>query len=150
MDLGYGHISSGTPGKRTDIVKECRMYQEALIPQKIGTRFFVTHRYRFEQRWVKGQDFRTRFRYNIFLNVPLNKPTLQKNAVYVALYNEIFINGQLNIGNDRRVQYFDRNRTYLGMGYTVIDNLRGQLGWMNQTTASWQKAQAQVSMHYTF
>lgn len=147
---GYAHIRTGTPGKSTDITTENRIYQEALIPHKVGTRFFLTHRYRFEQRLVEGQEFRTRFRYNIFLNVPLNKPTLQKNAVYLALYNEIFINGQLKIGGDRQVQYFDRNRTYLGMGYNIKDNLRAQLGWMNQTTVAWQKGQGQVSIHYTF
>ena len=67
-----------------------------------------------------------------------------------AFYNEIFINGQRDIGNGNSVQYFDRNRTYLGLGYALNDNIRFQLGWMEQTTVNWQKGQLQFSMHHNF
>lgn len=148
--LGYANITSGEFGDSDVTSNENRIYQEALIPQKIGSRFFLTHRFRYEQRFVNNQDFRTRYRYNIFLNIALNKTELEKGTAYVALYNEIFINGQTDIGDNRSVQYFDRNRTYLGMGYGLTNNLRMQLGWMNQTTANWGKGQAQVSIHHSF
>ena len=148
--LGYGHITSGVPGDDTGTSVESRIYQEALFPQKIGSRFLLTHRIRFEQRWVESQDFRTRFRYNLFVNVPLNKLQLEKKTVYIALYNEIFINGQTDIGDGRTVQYFDRNRTYLGLGYGLRDNLRLQAGWMKQTTVNWSKGQAQLSLHHSW
>lgn len=148
--LGYANITSGDPGESTGTSGENRIYQEALIPQKLGDRFLLTHRFRSEQRWVQDQDFRTRFRYNIFVNVLLNKTKLEKNAVYLALYNEIFINGQTDIGDGKPVQYFDRNRTYLGLGYSITDKLRVQGGWMQQTTENWAKGQAQISAHHTF
>ena len=148
--LGYAHVDTGTPGESKKKAAESRIYQEALIPQKVGSRFMFTHRFRYEQRWVDGQDFRTRYRYNIFLNVPLNKTDLSKNAVYIAFYNELFINGQLPIGNGRTVQYFDRNRTYLGLGYTFLPKMRMQLGWMRQATTAWAKNQLQVSLHQTW
>jgi len=144
---GYAHISTGDFGESTASFPENRMYQEALIPHKIGGRFYLTHRYRYEQRWVEGQDFRTRYRYNLFLNVPINGTALAKNIFYLALYNEIFINGERNIGEGRSVALFDRNRTYLGAGYGLRDNLRVQLGWMLQTTDAWAKGQLQVSLH---
>ncbi len=150
LTLGYGFISSGEFGESRVNSTESRIYQEALLPQKIGSRFYFTHRFRFEQRWVENQDFRTRFRYNLFLNIPLNKLKLEKNALYLSLYNEIFINGQKSIGNGRSVQYFDRNRIYLGLGYGLLDNLRIQAGWMNQTVDGFSKAQAQLSLHHTF
>ena len=148
LTLGYGNITTGTFGDSDDTVNESRIYQEALIPQKIGQRLFLTHRFRYEQRWVNGQDFRTRYRYNIFVNVTLNGTSLSKGVFYVALYNELFINGQLSIGDGRNVQSFDRNRTYLGVGYGLAKNLRMQLGWMKQTTVNWAKGQAQVSLHH--
>jgi hypothetical protein len=149
--LGYANITTGAYGEELDnTVNEHRIYQEALIPQQLGKRFYLTHRFRYEQRWNEGQDFRTRYRYNIFLNVPLNKTELVKGAVYLALYNEIFINGQRNIGTENRVTFFDRNRTYAGLGFGLRNNLRLQTGWMKQTTEIWNKGQAQLSLHHTF
>ena len=148
--LGYGNITSGTPGESSSTSGESRIYQEALFPQKIGKRFLLNHRLRFEQRWVDGQDMRTRYRYNLFVNVPLNNTALEQRTVYLAFYNEIFINGQRSIGDGRLVEYFDRNRTYMGVGYGLLKNLRVQVGWMRQTTANWAKGQLQFSLHHAF
>lgn len=147
--LGYANITSGLPGENDNTSGENRIYQEALYPSKFG-RFHLTHRFRYEQRFVENQDFRTRYRYNLFLNVPLNKPTMEKDAFHLALYNELFINGQTDIGDNREVQLFDRNRTYLGVGYVIRSGLRVQLGWMNQKLASRAKAQWQFSLHHNF
>lgn len=149
--LGYANISTGVYG--TDIddpVIEHRIYQEALFSNTVLKRVFLTHRFRYEQRWVEDQDFRTRYRYNIFANVPINKSSLEKTAFYGAFYNEMFINGERDIGNGRSVQFFDRNRTYFGLGYVIRKNLRTQLGWMRQTSNSISKAQLQFSVHHTF
>lgn len=150
LTLGYANITTGEFGEGDNTFNENRIYQEALFAQKIGSRLLLTHRFRYEQRFVSDQDFRTRYRYNLFLNVPINNTELVKGTAYVALYNEIFINGQTDIGDDRTVQLFDRNRTYLGMGYGLTNNLRMQLGWMKQTTANWGKGQAQISVHHKF
>ena len=149
--LGYGNISSGQYGKDIDNpVLENRIYQEALFSNIVLTRLLLTHRFRYEQRWVEDQDFRTRYRYNLFINVPLNNTALVKNTYYLAFYNELFINGERNIGDGREVQFFDRNRTYLGFGYGLTSKLRLQLGWMEQTTVNWQKGQLQFSLHQNF
>jgi len=148
--MGYANITSGVPGASTETSNESRIYQEALIPQKLGSRFLLTHRFRYEQRFVASQNFRTRYRYGLFLNVPFNKPGLEKDAIYLALYNEVFINGQTSIGDDRTVALFDRNRSYLGAGYVLSPSVRLQLGWMNQKTDNWGKAQLQFSLHHTF
>ncbi|AZQ44327.1 DUF2490 domain-containing protein [Nonlabens ponticola] len=149
--LGYANITSGQYGTDIDAPStENRIYQETLFGQTILKKMLLTHRIRYEQRFVEDQDFRTRYRYNLFVNVPFTGTTLDKNTMYFAFYNEIFINGERNIGEGRNVQFFDRNRTYLGLGYAVNDNVRFQLGWMEQTTASFQKGQLQFSMHHTF
>ena len=150
LTLGAAHVITGVVGESNQTTSETRIYQEALLPQKIGKRLYVNHRFRYEQRFVENQDFRTRFRYNLFLNIPINKTTLSKNAIYIALYNEIFINGEKNIGNNRTVNVFDRNRFYTGLGYGLTDKLRLQLGFMNQSTEIAGKDQIQLSLHHTF
>jgi hypothetical protein len=148
--LGYANITSGAFGPGGARVREDRAYQEALLPQKIGTRVFLRHRFRFEQRWVDNQDFRTRFRYALFLDLPLNRSDLKTGAVYLALYNELFINGEQDIGNGRSVERFDRNRLYGGIGYSLRDNLRVQAGYMHQYTEAVAKGQLQLSLHQAF
>lgn len=150
LTLGYANITSGEFGDSDGTVKEDRIYQEALLPQKLGTRTYLRHRFRYEQRWVDNQDFRTRFRYALFVDVPLNRDDLKKGAVYLALYNEIFINGQRDIGDGREVDVFDRNRTYAAIGYGVSDKLRLQGGYMYQYGNSLEKGQIQLSIHQAF
>lgn len=148
--LGYGNISTGAFGNDDSKVNESRIYQEALIPGKIGNRVFLKHRFRYEQRWVENQDFRTRYRYNLFFTLPFNQDNLGKGAVYLSLYNELFINGQRDIGNNRTVELFDRNRTYGALGYSIKDNLKVQAGVMRQITDNWSKTQLQLSLHHSF
>ena len=148
--LGYGNITTGAFGDDNSTVSESRMYQEALFPTVFADRFFLTHRFRYEQRWVEGQDMRTRYRYNLFMNIPLNQPNLKQGAIYLALYNELFINGERSIGSGNTVEIFDRNRFYTAVGYSIKDNLRTQLGVMKQTTNNWSKNQLQWSLHHSF
>jgi len=134
LTLGYGNITTGQFGESDETSGESRIYQEALLPHQVGSSVFLTHRFRYEQRFVDTQDLRTRYRYNLFLNVPLNAKTFDPKTVYLALYNELFINGQRAIGEDRRVELFDRNRTYAALGYVLSPKSKVQLGVMRQTT----------------
>ncbi|MEE4162094.1 MAG: DUF2490 domain-containing protein [Woeseiaceae bacterium] len=150
LTLGYANITTGEFGDGDGTVNEDRIYQEAALPQKIGNRIFLRHRFRYEQRWVESQDFRTRFRYAIFMNVPFNRDDLGKGAWYLSLYNEIFINGERDIGDGRTVELFDRNRFYAAIGYSLSDRLRLQTGFMHQKTDNWDKPQFQLSLHQAF
>ncbi|MDO6440326.1 DUF2490 domain-containing protein [Cyclobacterium sp. 1_MG-2023] len=148
--LGYANITSGVYGDDKSTSMESRIYQEALFPSQFGKRFYATHRFRYEQRFVENQDFRTRFRYNLFLNIALNKAAMEKNTVYLALYNEIFINGERGIGNGNTVEIFDRNRFYMALGYMINNHLKVQIGGMRQSTDQWSKNQLQLSLHHNF
>ena len=148
--VGLANITSGQFGSSKKTLTENRAYQEALIPQNVGRRTFLKHRLRLEQRWVNGQDFRTRVRYALFANIPLNRPNLSNGAWYLALYNEIFINGERGIGSGRNVDFFDRNRFYAALGYKFSDAGQFQAGYLQQRTDAVSKGQLQVSVHYTF
>lgn len=149
LTLGYGNVTTGAFGQNPSTTTESRIYQEALYPTRIGKRFYFTHRFRFEQRFVQDHDFRTRFRLNVFLNVPLNKPEMTKNTLYIGLYNEVFINGERHIGNGNEVEIFDRNRFYAALGFMINKGMKIQLGVMNQVTDNWKKNQLQLSFHHT-
>ena len=84
------------------------------------------------------------------MNVPLNRDNLKKGAVYLSLYNEIFINGERDIGGGREVEIFDRNRLYGAIGYSLRDSLRVQFGYMHQKTDNVSKGQIQLSLHHGF
>lgn len=146
--LGYGNVTSGSFGSDNSTTSESRIYQEALFPVKFGDRIYTNHRFRFEQRFVENQDFRTRYRYNFFLNIPLNKPLMESQTIYLALYNELFINGQRMIGEGNEVELFDRNRLYAALGYMIKTGFKIQFGVMNQTTDNWSKNQLQLSLHH--
>ena len=148
--LGYAHITSGEFGDSNETDEENRIYQEALGGQVLGERWYLTHRFRLEQRWVQGQDFRTRVRYFLAANYPLNQGTLGKGAVYLSLYNELFINLQRDIGDGREVDYFDRNRTYAALGYSVTDRVRLQFGYMWQENSNFGKGQLQFNLFHSF
>lgn len=150
LTLGYASITSGQYGSGDSTNHENRVYQEALLPQKIGERTYLRHRFRYEQRWVDGQDFRTRFRYALFVSVPLNQTDLGKGAWYLSMYNEIFINGERDIGDGRQVEIFDRNRFYVAVGHSLTDRSKLQFGYMYQYTDSVKKGQLQLSLHQSF
>jgi hypothetical protein len=148
--LGYAHITSGVFGASGAKSREDRLYQEALIPQTLGRKVYLTHRFRLEQRWVDNQDFRNRARYFFGLNYPFNQDTLGRGAIYLAFYNELFVNLERDIGEGRRVDYFDRNRLYLAAGWSATDRMRLQFGYMHQQTDSIGKGQLQIGLFHTF
>ena len=148
--LGAAHVSSEPYGPSSDSTDEFRIYQEALIPQRLGRKTYLTHRFRFEQRWVDNQDTRLRARYFLALNYPFNQDTLAQGAHYFSFYNELFVNLNQNIGDGRRVSNFDRNRFYLAYGYSFRDNIRLQFGWMQQKSNNVRKSQLQFNLFHTF
>lgn len=147
--FGYANIRSGVFGPSDASAREDRIYQEALIPQRWGERWRFRHRLRFEQRWVDGQDFRTRLRYALFADVPLNSTDMSPGTIYGALYNELFINGERSIGDGRRVDTYDRNRTYAALGYVLGPSAKVQAGYMYQHSNGVEKGQWQLSLHWS-
>ena len=148
--LGYAHITSGTFGTSRNKAEENRIYQEILIPQRWREKIFISHRLRLEQRWVDNQDFRNRFRYFLSANYPLNRSDLNQGSVSLSFYNELFVNLEKNIGNNQKVDDFDRNRVYLALGYSLTDSVRLQFGYMHQETKNIGKGQLQFNVFHAF
>ena len=93
LTLGYGNITTGSYDIDNSTSASSIIYQEVLFPVQLGNRIYTNHQFRFEQRFVENQSFRTRYRYNLFLNIPLNNTEMEDKTLYLALYNELFMNG---------------------------------------------------------
>ena len=123
--LGYGYIlSENYIGESDDkiSVNEHRIFQQYITKQNIG-KVSLSHRYRLEQRFVE-EDFKLRFRYFLSLKIPLKIKETGTSPLYLSAYNEIFLNSKSSI--------FDRNRVYGGLGYNLSENIKIELGYMNQ------------------
>ena len=149
LTFGYAHITNGTPGDSMESNVENRFYQETSFPIKLGKGLYSNHRFRYEMRFMENQDFRTRYRYGLFLDIPLNKIVIEPKTLYLSLYDEIFINGQRKIGDGKTVHFFGLNRLYGALGYIFRKGLKMQFGMMRQTTNSFGKNQLQLSLHHT-
>jgi len=135
--LGYGFINSQKylPNSNNKVgTTEHRIYQQFITRQNFN-KVFLQHRYRIEERFLPN-DFQMRFRYFLGINIPINKPKIEKNAYYLSAYNEIFINTQQNI--------FDRNRLYGAIGYVINKNIKIEAGYMAQTAETNNRNQFQI------
>ena len=147
---GYAYFNSGTLGGSNAQNHENRLYQDAILKQKLGSRVYLGHRFRFEERFVPGQDFRTRLRYQLAMRIPFNKKTLTKNAVFFTANNEFFINGQKQIGDGGQVNFFDRDWLAAGLGYVFTEKIRLELTFMQETTEARNKGQLWLMLFQKF
>ncbi|MDL5048764.1 DUF2490 domain-containing protein [Oscillatoria amoena NRMC-F 0135] len=134
---GYGHILTWPYGEQPLPEKflEHRAWEQLMLTQRVG-RFFLNHRYRLEQRWLKGNGsaasdefvYRNRVRYRLLFNYPLGKKEMGPDTFFISAYDEVFI--QFGPNFDRN--YFDQNRLYGAFGYQYSARGNVQLGYMNQ------------------
>ncbi len=75
----------------------------------------------------RKSGFPNSFPLQLISDIPLNQDNLSKGAIYLSFYNELFINGERDIGNDRRVDHFDRNRFFTALGYSMTENLKSSI-----------------------
>jgi len=123
--LGYGYIlSENYIGESDDkiAINEHRIFQQYTTKQDIS-KVRLSHSYRLEQRFVE-EDFKLRFRYFLSLKIPLKIKETGTSPLYLSAYNEIFLNSKSSI--------FDRNRVYGGLGYNLSENIKIELGYINQ------------------
>ncbi|MBK9271670.1 MAG: DUF2490 domain-containing protein [Saprospiraceae bacterium] len=137
--MGYAFIQSKPYLNGTDEriqTQEHRLFQQFVTRQNFG-RFFITHRYRFEQRFLE-EEFRTRFRYLFWLQIPLNTPNITQKSVYISAFNELFIHGNGKL--------YDRNRLYAAVGYGINHFIRLELGVMSQIFQTNSRPQLQIAL----
>lgn len=132
-DLGAGPLNT-----------EKRLWEQLVLTQ-YSHRLKLEHRYRIEQRWFTFRDdstaFRQRFRYRLNAFLPLNKKTITTGTVFLAAYDEIFLNPKGPV--------FERNRVYGGVGYQITPHIVVQVGYVNQANYNYTAQQGQFILQNT-
>lgn len=117
-------------------VPEVRPYIE-FNNKQVLKRIVVSHRYRLESRFFKnsnnnelqhGFSFGSmRFRYQLGVDIILNKPKDEKHAIKLRASNEIM----LNFGNKIKYNLFDQNRLSIALQYAPIKSVAFEIGYVN-------------------
>lgn len=141
---GYAFVHTEQFEKPDNPFVENRIFQDVLTQQKIATSV-LKHRFRFEQRFIENKDFKSRFRYQLGLDVPIYQNTEKNQLLYATMYNEIFMNTD---ETSRKKNVFDRNRLYFGAGFKFNQKLGVQIGWMNQMLQKTSHQQLMFSLHH--
>jgi hypothetical protein len=133
VSVGYAYFSlhSITPKNSFDR-SEHRPWVRFNYLQRFG-RFQIQHRARLEMRNIQDSDqqgvldnYNSYFRAGYQLNCQyvLTGDKIEKNAVFLIAYDELFV----NFGSDAP-SYYDQNRLYFGIGYGVSANTNLTLGY---------------------
>ncbi|WLD24955.1 DUF2490 domain-containing protein [Flavobacterium dauae] len=141
---GYAFVHTEQLGIPDNPFNENRIFQDVITQQKIATAT-VKHRFRFEQRFMENQDFKSRLRYQLGLDVLIYQNTEKNQNLYATMYNEIFMNAD---ETSRKSNVFDRDRLYFGAGFKFNQNLGVQVGWMNQMLQKTSHQQLMFSLHH--
>jgi len=141
LSLGYSHFVT-TPDINGEKVTrhEYRPYQQVIIRSKYGI-VYINHRYRFEQR-ILEDDFRLRFRYFLQTNIILNKPQMERTAIYISAYAEIFLNFESPV--------YDRTRVFVGLGYAISSTVRMEVGNLTQIFETFSENQLNIFLFHNF
>lgn len=121
--LGYAVIPTMEPFSSVDF-NENRIWQQLLWTP--STPFGpITSRTRFEQRFTRAPDVSYRFRQMVRMAYPLDFAP----GFMLVGWEELFLNvnstGAITAG-------FDQNRVFAGIGYAIDENIRTEVGYMNQ------------------
>lgn len=142
LTAGYGWIISFPYGTQPIAVNttEHRIWQQFVTKSNSG-RFYFNHRYRLEQRFIEnaslnmaddkvvdGFKFRQRARYRFLLSIPISKPKLEDNTLFVGFYEEVFLGFGSGIGKN----ILNQNRLFGALGYRFNARTNVQLGYLNQ------------------
>ena len=68
--------------------------------------------------------FNWRFRYNISVTIPLRGKALVPKTPYLFISNEV----NVNAGKSIITNYFDQNRSFVGLGYQFSPSMHANLG----------------------
>lgn len=147
QNVTAGYVLANTYNATADdFFKENRAWEQFQLNHKWNqNRNSMLHRFRLEQRWVEkigllndqvislGTFYQNRFRYlnrNVFHLTNLKST---QEELYAVLQNEVFLTLGQNKVNSK---VFDQNRFMIGLGLNYNNNIRLELGYMNQFSTS--------------
>ncbi len=120
---GYAYIPTYDPKN-----VEHRSFQELSVKQKLQSKGTLTHRLRFEQRFIDSANetaYRLRYFGRYVRSLEMWHPKLS-----LAINEEVFIN--LNDAEKGPQSGFNQNRLFVGLNYRINPALAYEFGYQNQ------------------
>jgi len=144
--LGYSYYQNYGSGEYPIAFNnwEHHLYQQAQLNGQTIGRVKVTHRFRMEERFIavmkasnEGPErgvldtytYQSRFRYRVWVTLPLCHDRVEPGVFSANLYDEVF----LNFGDSQRLDHINQNRISLLIGYQVSKPFSILAGYLYQT-----------------
>lgn len=123
---------------------EHHLYQQVQLSGQAVGRTRLQHRFRMEERFIAvlrpSEDdsrqgefdryaYQSRFRYRVWLTVPLGREKVEPGVFSANLYDEVFI----NFGDRQRLDFIQQNRLSALLGYQVSKPVSILAGYLYQT-----------------
>ncbi|NDF60441.1 MAG: DUF2490 domain-containing protein, partial [Crocinitomicaceae bacterium] len=149
LSAGYGNIITFQYGSLpvNHSFNEHRIWEQFTQTSTVG-RVAIQHRYRLEQRFLEsyvklGSEFvrsstlfRNRIRYRALAYIPINKPTMTDNTLFININDEVFLGFGQGIGTN----ILDQNRFQTAIGWKFDSKCMIQIGYLNQYVVKNAKA----------
>jgi len=138
LTLGYTYIKSYPYGNQpiAILTPENNLWEQITLKHQSG-KFKISHRYRFEQRFIgktnytlanepiiKGHVYTHRFRYRLTMSIPLSS----NKKMFAKGFDEVWV----NLENNLMPVGLNQNWLYAGLGYKINSRANFQIGYMNQ------------------
>ena len=101
-------------------------YPRITVNQSVRLEERFRHRLKNERELGEGYGFNYRTRYNILLNIALNKKAFTPHTFAATFYNEAY----LNFGKQIIYNAFDQTRSFAGFNYAFNKNANLQFGYL--------------------
>ena len=123
---------------------EHHLFQQVQLSGQAIGRARLQHRFRMEERFIArlkpsaddpsqgefdGYAYQSRFRYRVWLTVPLGHDQVEPGVFSANLYDEVF----LSFGDSQRLDYINQNRISALVGYQVSKPVSLLAGYLYQT-----------------
>lgn len=131
LSLAFGYVYQRNNPFDVDFSNEHRLFQQAVLSQSLKE-LVLSHRFRFEERSIDsrgGHQNKTRLRYQIGANAPLEGRQLDPGEWYLNAYNEFFFST-----TGERESFYSEDRVYAGAGYLTVDWGKIEVGPIAQYT----------------
>ena len=149
LSAGYGNIVTFQYGSLpvNHSFNEHRIWEQFTQTSTVG-RVAIQHRYRLEQRFLESYEklgleyvrsstlFRNRIRYRALAYIPINKPTMTDNTLFININDEVFLGFGQGIGTN----ILDQNRFQTAIGWKFDSKCMIQIGYLNQYVVKNAKA----------
>ena len=132
LESGYVFQRTNSSGVEDDHQTESRPWEGVFSEIPLGKKISLLQRFRVEERFLynrkeKTHAFSVRLRYRLGVKIKLNWKVGERKPYYLNTYNEVFF-----VPYGPTPAFYNENRLYFGLGYTINSVCRFEAGYFMQ------------------